>query len=116
MFTLELKPLFWWPVTCEIPSAEKIGEFDLHTFEMQFELVGRDESRAVLADKGSEDGNDELMKRVSKGWRNVVDGQGQPIAFSEATFAAAWQQSWFRIAVNRAYTAALIGEKARLGN
>lgn len=116
MFTLEETPLFWWPVAVKVPSHEKIGSFDLQTFEMQFELVSRDESRSILKDGSAEDGNDELMRRVCKNWRKVIDGQGREISFTESTFAAAWQKAWFRAGVNGAYMKALLGEEARLGN
>ncbi|RXF75082.1 hypothetical protein [Hansschlegelia zhihuaiae] len=121
MFVIDQTSLFWWPVTVRWPSNEKPGQFDEQTFQMQFELLSRDETKKIFDDaraagRSGEDANDELMRRVCKGWRDVQDVSGKSVAFTPESFAEAWRRAPVRIAVNEAYTAAMNGEAARLGN
>ena len=124
MFIVQKTPIYWWPVTVEVPSAETPGEFEQQTFQVQFENIGRSESR-VLRDELTalrpgtpeyETHEDDLIRRVLRGWRDIAEPSGLDVPFSPETFAALWENSWFRIGMWRAWQESISGEKARLGN
>jgi hypothetical protein len=121
-FVLQQSPLFWWPVTVLVPSDEKPGTFEKHTFRAQFENIGRDEARRLrdellaLPAEEYEAREDDLMRRVFRGWEDVATREGEAVPFTPSNFDAAWQNSWFRIGVAEAWRKAINGEEARRGN
>lgn len=122
MFVLEHSPLYWWPVTVNTPSPDKPGEYVSQTFEAQFENIPRAEARKIrdellqLSGAEYEAREDDVIRRVLRGWRDIQDASKVDVPFTPETFEAAWQQSWFRIGVLRAWQESISGEKARLGN
>jgi hypothetical protein len=123
MFVLQQNRMFWWPVTVEVPSEDTPGELVKETFEVQFENIGLAEWRRIQGELAALSGDEyearenDHMRRVTRGWRNVVAPDGKTsIPFTPENFDAFWQVSWNRIGLFKAWTEATGGQKARLGN
>lgn len=127
----------WWPVKVQQPDPEKPGQMTEYSFEIEFEILDRDETRrmddertALLKQVETDASEENLRKiqdeleaqavssfrRVIRNWRGIVDEDKNPVPFSEATFAAAMRHNRIRAAINRAYQEAIGEDKARLGN
>ncbi|WP_027143144.1 hypothetical protein [Mesorhizobium sp. WSM3626] len=116
---------YWWPVTVEMPDADKPGEIVTKSFDMQFEAISSDESDAMLKEVSAlppeeqkKRRHEELM-RVCKDWRDVVDGpvgKEEPVPFTEAALALSLQYAWFSRGLYKAYAQSLAGDEARRGN
>ncbi|WP_203560909.1 hypothetical protein [Jiella pacifica] len=113
---------YWWPVTVHIPDPKAAGKTIAQAFEMEFEAIPQDEAEALqaayLALETAEERaahQHDLLKRVSKGWRNVEAPGGGEQPFSEHAFDKALQFPWFRAGVYRAMSQSMSGE-ARSGN
>ncbi len=102
---------FWWPVAVQMPDPDTPGKAQTQEFEARFLLSGNED----LVDLESQ-GQDTLIKAVLKDWRNVTDGDGQEIAFSNDSLSQCLPYTHFRVAVYKAYLTALSGQAARLKN
>lgn len=122
MFVMTDKCLFWWPVKVQVPDPARLGSFLEQSFEARFEALSDGEAAALdeawNARPAAERQADQnyLLTRVLVDWRQVVGPDQLPVAFSAAALAQALDRSWFRLACLRAYTQAMTGEAARLGN
>lgn len=122
MFTIAPKRLFWWPVTVKIPHPENAGEFQEHGFEAQFEALpldrakDLDDARNRLPERDRAARSYDFLFEIVRGWRDVVDADGEAVPFSREAFEAQLNYAWFRTAVLAAYEAAVTGQAARLGN
>ncbi|WP_264047480.1 hypothetical protein [Methylobacterium flocculans] len=122
MFVVAAKRLFWWPVEVKVPHPEKAGEFQEHTFEMQFEAMSLERGReidaarnALPADKRDAFNFDYIFE-LTKGWRDIVDADGEAVPFTRENLEAQLGFAWFRTGVLAAYEQAITGQAARLGN
>lgn len=122
-FVLSATPVtYWWPIVVRIPHPDNAGAIIEQKFKMLFEPEDQDEaieqaeiyaSLPTLRERAEHERRQ--VKRVSKGWDDVVDDDKSSVPFTEENLQAALQQKWFRDAVFRGYTESLNGE-ARLGN
>lgn len=123
MFTLTTRHVFWWPVTVRRPDPETPGAFTEDHFEIQFEAIPQREAEDIERELLKLTEADEirqrrfdLLKRVTRDWRQVCDADGQPLTFSEPVFAAALEWPWFSSAVLDAYLEAITGGGGRRKN
>lgn len=137
MFKLVENLTFWWPVKVSEPNPNKPGEAVEHVFEVEFEIISRDESRAsgrarraLLEEIKTDLGDVELealqdkidlhdlaaMRRVIRNWRKIESDAGEAIPFNDQSFAAVWAHRRVQVALVRAYDEAITLEKGRLKN
>lgn len=122
MFVIAPKRLFWWPVTVGIPHPDTAGVIEEHTFEMQFEALSLERGREIDAERNrlSADERDarsfDFLFEIAKGWRDIVDADGNDVPFSREALEAQLNIAWFRTGVLAAYERAMTGQQARLGN
>ncbi|TIV69448.1 MAG: hypothetical protein E5V89_18760 [Mesorhizobium sp.] len=114
---------YWWPVPVDMPDPEKPGKIITQSLTMLFQAMPADEAEALVKEIAALPTVEERMARqhdeilrVSKGWRDVVDGNGEDVEFSTEALRAAMQFSWFSRAVYRAYAKSLTPDEARKGN
>lgn len=109
MFKVITKHLFWWPVTVRMPDPSDAGKLTVQTFAMRFETLSRgraqqlDEELSTLAEAERAARDVDLVMEISRDWRDVVDAEGQPVAFSADALKAQLAFPWFRLAVEEAY-------------
>ncbi|HBD91813.1 MAG TPA: hypothetical protein DEF16_03760 [Gemmobacter sp.] len=122
-FALVEKPTYWWPVTVRVPDPDTAGKFQEQELKLQFVAQPRDAAIAaqeayadLTSDRARHETEVAQMLDIVTGWDGVVDGNGNPVPFSETTLRAALQLMWFRNAVNAAYAESMMGIEARLGN
>ncbi len=127
----------WWPVKVQQPDPDNAGQMTEFSFEIEFEILDRDESRALedertaLLKKVETDASEENLRkvqdeldalavasfrRVIRNWRGIVDEDKKQIPFSDVTFTLVMKHNRIRAAINRAYQEAIAEDKARLGN
>lgn len=123
MFTLAKERLYWWPIKPDVPSSTKSGNWEQHSFEMQFKAIAQDrvdEIERQLKDLPPDEQfkrKHEIILEVAVDWRQVVDEDKQPVPFSTDMLDNAMRaESWFRLAVYRDWTASLFKTEARKGN
>lgn len=122
MFAIAPKRLFWWPVTVRIPSPDKPGTIEAHGFEAQFEAIplarahALDEARATLPEAERVARAFDFLSEIVRGWRDVIDADGESVPFGREAFEAQCQFAWFRDGILAAYAEAMSGQEARLGN
>tara|TARA_R110000744_G_scaffold78295_17_gene154383 strand:+ start:1847 stop:2227 length:381 start_codon:yes stop_codon:yes gene_type:complete len=116
---------YWWPVTVRIPhpDEDKAGKVIEQTFSMQFEPQDRD---AVIADQVARNEMTDItmiakhehdaLKKACKDWKDVIGDDKKPVPFTNETFEAALQKTWFRDGVYKAFNESMTGSEARLGN
>ena len=122
-FTLVEAPTFWWPVTVRVPDPEAPGKTIAQDLRVQFVPKTRDEEIALNEAFASLKTDRERAAAeianwldIVKGWDGVVDGNGNPVAFSKETLRAALQWQWFRSALSKAFTDSAFGLEAQRGN
>lgn len=97
MFVFDLTPTYSWPVHVEVPTE---GGWDAKSFTAVFKLAPTDFLDDVEADA-------QVGERVREHWvgwgPDVVDGQGEPIPFSEEARDALFRRPDVRRAVVNAY-------------
>lgn len=145
MFKLVKNLAVWWPVSVLEPDSDNAGQLKESQFEVELVIRGKDELKAYddarlalvnqlpnaddyLADaktastKASDiaaqiDAHDrKIFQMTFTNWRNVVDENDQPIAFSAEALDQALNYERVRAGLNRAYADAISQDKARLGN
>ncbi|MEA3533726.1 hypothetical protein [Rhizobium sp. CC-YZS058] len=137
MFKLVDNLTFWWPVKVYEPNPSKTGDTVEHVFEVEFEIISKDESRASararralleeiktdLTDVELEALQDKIdlhdlaaMRRVVRNWRKIESDAGEAIPFNDQTFAAVWAHRRVQMALVRAYDEAITLEKGRAKN
>lgn len=122
-FTLVEAPTFWWPVTVRVPDPDAPGKTIAQDLKVQFTPKTRDEEialneqfAALTTDRERADAEIANWLEIIKGWDGVVDGNGNPVAFSKETLRAALQWQWFRSALSKAFTDSAFGLEAQRGN
>lgn len=137
MFKLVRNLTFWWPVKVIEPDPFNPGKTIEYQFEAEFEILDRDEDKRVKAKRAellarlSKDSSEtniaqveaELealdegsFRRAIRNWRNIGDEDGNPLVFTEETFAAALKHDRVRAGLVKAYRDAVSQDGARLGN
>lgn len=127
----------WWPVKVQQPDPDKPGQMTEFSFDIEFEILDRDESRGMedertaLLKKVETDASEENLRkvqdelealavssfrRVIRNWRGILDEDGKPIPFNDVTFTLVMKHNRIRAAINRAYQKAIGEDEARLGN
>lgn len=122
-FTLVQNPIVWWPVTVRVPDQDRPGKVVEQELMMQFVIRDRDDVlerqdyyATLPSDRDRIDAEAQDMLEVVRGWDEVVDGNGNPVAFSPETLRAAWKWTWFRIGVHAAMAEIMLGKEAKAGN
>ena len=125
MFTVTEDHRFTWPVKVQLPSADKPGEFETHTFIGHFRLLSKERNAALVADMavavplGEAAIADQQMVQIREvllGWGDdVVDVDGEPVPFSAEALDAICGLDQVRLAIAVAYAEAAAGG-ARRGN
>lgn len=123
MFVLAERYRFPWPVIVLSPDPANAGVTIEQTFEAIFEPLPEDEARALneefLALETLEERvahQHDLLLRVVKGWNDVITADGMPVPFAPETLQSALQYPWVSRGFYAAYSEAMSGDKARLGN
>lgn len=122
-FVLIEKHLFWWPVTVSLPDPECPGAVMEQSFEALFLALPRDEAiemdaaYAALKTREEREAHEyDLLRRVVRDWKDVVDENNAVVAYSEAMLDKALQFAWVRTGFYRAYAQAMSGEAAKAKN
>ncbi|MER9851249.1 hypothetical protein NKJ55_28815 [Mesorhizobium sp. M0106] len=122
-FVLVKEYVYWWPVKIELPDPENPGKWKIMSYTHQF--VGVDEDEAIALGKEIEAlatpeekkaREHDLLIKASRGWRDVVDEERNPVEYSEEVFRQALQQTWYRVGLYSAYANSLASPAARKGN
>lgn len=137
MFKLVDNLTAWWPVKVLQPDPDRPGKMKEFEFEIEFEIIDRDETRrmdeqrAELIKQAEADPSEATLRRVQgaleeadlasfrrviRNWRGIVDEQDRPIAFTEESFLVAMKHNRIRAGINKAYQEAIGQDGARLGN
>jgi len=137
MFKMVKTLTTWWPVKVYEPDPEKPGTFAEFSFEIEFEIIDRDEvnanaeARAALFAEGAANTSPENLRavqkkldalelkefqRVIRNWRGVIDDDKNVFPFSGSNLLLALKRDHIREAINVAYSEAIATGKARLGN
>lgn len=122
-FVLIEEHLFWWPVTVSLPDPDRPGAVMEQAFEVQFLALPRDEAiamdsayAALKTHEEREAHEHDLLRRVVRDWKDVVDEKKAAVAYSEAMLDKALQFAWVRTGFYRAYAQAMSGEAAKVKN
>lgn len=122
-FALVENPIVWWPVTVRVPDQDRPGKVVEQKLKMQFvirdrdELLERQDYYATLSsDRERIETEAQDMLEIVRGWDDVVDGNGNPVAFSPEMLRAAWKWTWFRLGVHAAMAEIVLGKEAQTGN
>lgn len=137
MFKMVKTLTTWWPVKVYEPDPIKPGTFAEFSFEVEFEILDREELKknqdarnAVLETAETDTSAKKLeeiqaaldameikaFQRVVRNWRQVVDDNDQPLPFTNENFLEALKRDHIREGINVAYAEAIDSGKARLGN
>lgn len=115
MFKIVSDPIFTAPVTVHAPTPAGTERQD---FKATFVLVDDQELRAVedearaRAPQDAFAGQKASIRRILRGWSEVAGEGGSDLPFSEGALGAALALPWFRLAVIRAYNAAIYADPA----
>lgn len=116
---------FWWPVKVRLPSSDprKAGNRLEFGFKVQFEVVGTEEADAILAEVNALPVDEraarqhDLLVRVVRDWdEDIVDDEGQPVPFDEATLRRLLDNPYFATGLWRAWGDSQRDEGARKKN
>ncbi|MES0068796.1 hypothetical protein NKJ73_23760 [Mesorhizobium sp. M0074] len=122
-FILAKEYLYWWPIKIELPDPTNPGKWKTMSYTHQF--AGVDEDAAIALGKEIEalptqeerkTREHDLLIQATRGWRDVVDEDGNEVEYSEEVFRQALQQTWYRVALYSAYANSLASPAARKGN
>lgn len=118
-FTLVSSHRYWWPVKVRVPHPDQAGKVLEQELKIQFEARDREATLAaqevyagLKTPREQADAEVAELKAICRDWDGVVDDAGVAVPFSDATFAQALQQAWFRIAVWEAHHKSLMGVEA----
>jgi hypothetical protein len=122
-FVLVERPTVWWPVTVRVPDPDQPGKLAVQRLKVQFVVRDRDEVldrqeyyAALETERERIEAETADMAETICGWDGVVDGNGNPVPFSEEMLRAAWKKSWFRVGVYAAQAEVILGKEAQTGN
>lgn len=137
MFKMVKTLTTWWPVKVYEPNPEKPGTFSEFEFEIEFEIIDRDEAKklddereAIFAEGAADTGPDKIrstqekldalqvreFQRVTRNWRGIVDDDDKVFPFTNENLLVALKRQHIREGINVAYSEAIATGKARLGN
>lgn len=84
MFTLTDNPTYWWPVEVPMPSQSEAGKTEPVRFDAQFRHLGLEETEKLQGELGKTVTTDaQLVMRICTSWREVRDGHGNDLPFTE---------------------------------
>jgi hypothetical protein len=117
MFRLVKTLVAPWPVTVRVVT--EAGAVEEQTLTLLFERIGVAEFNALFSSLPAEDiaaHNRRIFDRVVRGWRDLVDEEGRPIAWPQG-IDALLDFPGFPEALGRAYVAFHLAQReAREGN
>ena len=114
LFVLRKPRDFWWPVQVPIPHDGAYLMARLDVLYAALEQPEIDRMRGVgLADGESPPTDSQIAQRVVRGWRDLADEAGNPVAFSAEALAQLLQTPAMRTAIVMTYLAAVSGLAAR---
>lgn len=137
MFKLVKTLTTWWPVKVYEPDPEKPGTFQEFSFEVELEILGREEVKANRKDREEllatyaadpseanlavleeklEALQERIFLRTVKNWRGIIDDDKNPLVFSEQMLLQALNRNHVREGIDVAYSEAIDTGKARQGN
>lgn len=137
MFKMVKTLTAWWPVKVYEPDPEKPGKFVEQSFEIEFEILDRDQveeharQRAAIFDDAEGEPTPERLREIERrlaehqtkefqccvrNWRGVVDDGGNVFPFSNENLLTALKHNSIREGILAAYGEAIDTGKARLGN
>lgn len=118
-FTLTKTHRYWWPVKVRVPDPDQPGKILEQELKLQFEARDREASIAsqeayakLKTPREQADAEVAELRAICRNWDGVVDGNGNPVEFTDEAFALALSQAWFRIAVWEAHNKSLLGIEA----
>jgi hypothetical protein len=107
MFKLDLSNTYWWPVKFAVPR-EAGGTVDTFTFTAEFRRLPVDESTSIFDEAAKKKAPDnDIARQLIVGWKDVMDGNGAPVPFSDVALARALTIHGFGSAVVQAYVDSL---------
>lgn len=122
-FVLSETNRYWWTVNVRVPDPAAHGTFTVQKLKVLFQPTSREAALAAAEARTEITSARELVEHdaaqieaIVQGWDGVVDPDGQPVPFSREALRLAIDNSWFRTAIEAAFTESLYGEAARLGN
>lgn len=137
MFKMVKTLTAWWPVKVYEPAPDKAGTFAEHSFEIEFEIIDRDQvetharQRAAIFDDADgqpsavqlreierklEEQQIKEFQRCIRNWRGVLDDAGEVFPFTNENLLIALRRNSIREGIRVAYGEAVDTGKARLGN
>lgn len=137
MFKMVKTLTAWWPVKVYEPDPEKPGQFVEHSFEIEFEILDRDQvdeharQRAAIFDDAEGEPSPERLREIERklderqtkefqrcvrNWRGVLDDEGNVFPFTNENLLVALKRNNIREGILVAYREAVDTGKARLGN
>lgn len=122
-FVLSETNRYWWTVNVHVPDPTAHGSFMVQKLKVLFQPMTREAALSAAEDRTTIDSARDLVEHdaaqieaVVRGWEGVVDPEGKPVPFSREALRMAIDNSWFRTAVEKAFSESLYGEAARRGN
>lgn len=137
MFRMVKTLTAWWPVKVYEPDLETPGTFAESTFDIEFEILDRNEvkrnndarnaifaeAEASTSDNKLEEAQQKLeelelkiFQRVVRNWRGVIDDNDEVFPFTNENFLVLWARTHIREGISAAYAEAIDTGKARLKN
>lgn len=127
MFCVTQSPTFIWPVKFEMPSADKPGAFDQHTFDGVFKRLTEDTAKELMAkaeeaareeSAGEPDGQKAkaFIRLVLVDWKGVTDADGKEVPFTYTTLDQVTAYPQARWGIMHAFREAHTNQAARRKN
>ncbi|MDB6061567.1 MAG: hypothetical protein JWM78_1670 [Verrucomicrobiaceae bacterium] len=110
MFVLKKRPGYFWPVKFQIPLAN--GKFEEHEFSAEFARIPQQRLDSIAADlqnKKSKITDEDIVKEVFIGWKDVTDEVGDAILFNEENRATLLNVPGVRTAIVKAFYESIAG-------
>ncbi|MCC7413316.1 MAG: hypothetical protein IT495_17000 [Gammaproteobacteria bacterium] len=83
MFCIDVSPTYRWPVTVELMTTD--GEMQRHEFQAEFVRLSTTEIEALQRQAAAGELEDAaLIDQVLRGWADVADEHGEPLAVNAA--------------------------------
>lgn len=112
MFVISQTSSYKWPVAVEFPIDG--GRVEKQSFDAEFRRLSQtriEEIRKLIEDGGITDRD--FAREVLIGWNGVIDGNGDPVPFSEATRDALLDVPLVSASIIRAFMESLAGARRK---
>ena len=92
MFKLMKEAAYWWPVTIKRPSQERPGELDEDVIRVRYRYLKQTQHDALMEElkqsreAGAPIDDKQFAKRVVLELADIVDDDGQPMAYTPELF------------------------------